>query len=77
MLIFLYRVYYIFAVPVCLTVYYNLRTQYSLYTDNFPSLYTSENPTVTDSASPLTSSYIINMSYGGLVSKAKEQGLVV
>ena len=69
MLIFLYRVYYVFAVPVCFTVYYNLQTQYSLYT--------SENPIVTDSASPLTSSHIINMSYGGLVSKAKGQGLVV
>ena len=76
MLIFLYYIYYAFAAPVCLTVYYNLRIQYSLYTDNFPSLYTSKNPTATNSASPLTSSYIINMSYGGLVSKVKEQGLV-
>ena len=76
MLVFLYRVYHAFAAPARLTVYCNLRTQYSLYTNNFPSLYTSENPTATDSASLLTSSYTINTSHGGLVSKAREQGSV-
>ena len=68
MLVFLYHIHYAFTAPVRLTVHHNLRTQYSLYT--------SENPTVTNSASFLTSSYIINTSHGGLVSKAKEQRLV-
>ena len=76
MLIFLYHVHYTFAAPARLTVHYNLQTQYSLYTDNFPFLYTSENPTATDSASLLTSSYTTNTSHGGLVSKAKKQRLV-
>ena len=67
-----HHVHHAFAAPARLTIYHNLRTQYSFYTDNFPSLYTSENPTATNSASPLTSSHIINTSYSGLVSKARE-----
>jgi hypothetical protein len=74
-LVFLYRVYYAFAVPTRLTVYRNLRTQYGLYTDNFPSLYTLENPIATNPTSLLTS-HTTNISYSGLVSKAREQGLV-
>ena len=72
MLVFLYRVHHAFAAPARLTIYRNLRTQYGLYTDNFPSLYTSENPIATDSTSLLTSSHITNTSYSGLVSKARE-----
>jgi hypothetical protein len=70
-----YRVHHAFAAPTRLTVYRNLQTQYGLYTDNFPSLYTSKNPIATDPASLLTS-HTINTSHGGLVSKAREQGLV-
>ena len=71
MLVFLYRVYYTFAVPACLTIYYNLQIYYGLYTDNFPSFYTSKNPIVINSVSLLTF-YTINTSYSGLVNKAKE-----
>ena len=66
-----HRVHHAFAAPTRLTVYRNLRTQYGLYTDNFPSLYTLENPTATVPASLLTS-HTTNTSHGGLVSKARE-----